>query len=86
MMPDPHADGPRGLFCPNCGAELHRRLIAQSYPSPGGQYRRRCCPECHADVETIEHVVGICANVLDISGLDRASVMAVRALVRRLRQ
>ena len=86
MMPD-FTDGRRGIYCPKCDhGDLTLQYIAKSYPSPGGQFRIRVCSKCHSDVETLEHVVGLAPEILDISGLDRANVIALRQMVRSFRQ
>lgn len=85
MMPDRRLDGPRGIFCPKCGEEVHRRMIAKSYPAPGGQFRIRVCGGCLADVETLETAIGVETEVLDISGLASEDVRALREMVVRMR-
>lgn len=42
-----------GLHCPECGRAMNVRLVASSYPCPGGQYRKRYC-DCGAEVITYE--------------------------------
>jgi hypothetical protein len=85
-MPDKRwSDGPRGIFCPRCGEEVHRRLVAKSYPAPGGQFRTRVCGKCLADVETLETAIGIETEVLDISGLSAAEVSTLRGIVHGMR-
>ena len=86
MMPERRwEDGPRGIFCPKCGGELHRRLVAKSYPAPGGQYRIRVCPGCHTDVETLESAIGVETEVLDITGLRPIQIRTLREIVHGMR-
>ena len=86
MMPvqTPRTVEPRGLRCPDCREPLGSRLIAKSYPSPAGVYRLRHCG-CGAAVESSETVIGIDAEVLDISDLNPEQVKLVRAQVEVLR-
>jgi transcriptional regulator NrdR family protein len=75
----------RGLHCPKCQGRLDSK-VAQSYPSPAGQFRRRICPDCLADVETAERVVGLVPEVLDISGLDRDQVRVLTQMLATFRR
>jgi predicted RNA-binding Zn-ribbon protein involved in translation (DUF1610 family) len=52
------ADGQllEGIHCTSCGAAVNQRMIATSYPCPGGQVRRRYC-DCGTDVVTVERVI-----------------------------
>lgn len=75
---------PRGLRCPKCRDPLAARLVAKAYPSPAGVYRLRHC-SCGTAVETAETVIGIDAEVLDISDLNAEQVKLVRAQVEVLR-
>lgn len=45
-----------GIHCINCGAAVNQRMVATSYPCPGGQVRRRYC-DCGQDVMTVERVI-----------------------------
>ena len=90
MTPDLHSDGPRGLYCPGCGEPVDR-AVAKSYPSPGGQYRKRYCRTigCRGfeqGVETLEAVIGFEREVIDIAGLEPEDVREIRRWVRRLRK
>lgn len=91
MKPDLRGDGPRGIFCPGCGQPVHRRMIAKSYPAPGGQFRLRYCPtlDCagfREGVETLEAPVGFEPRLLDVSDLPKEDVRALRAMVAQMRK
>lgn len=75
----------RGLFCP-CGAPIGPQYIAQSYASPAGQYRMRVCRICLAEVETIEHVVGLAPEMLDCTGLRADQLRLIRQMLTQFRR
>jgi len=77
-----------GLHCPHCGEPLNSRLVAKSYPTPGGHYRRRYC-SCGADVVSIERVVGADVELLAFTGLasgkgGSGDLSLVKRLIERL--
>lgn len=78
-------DGPRGLFCPHCGTQLDNRLIAQTYSTPSGVFRRRVCSGCHRDIETLETVIGQEGAFVDVKDLSKGDRMMLTRLLRRLR-
>lgn len=76
----------RGLFCPGCGASVSPNYIAESYASPAGQYRLRCCQSCHADVESTEVVVGFTSEILDVSGLRADQLRLIRQMLAQFQR
>lgn len=78
-----------GLHCPACGEALNSRLVAKSFPMPGGHYRRRYC-SCGADVVSFERVVGADITIMAYTGLDASGkggssdLSMVKRLIERL--
>lgn len=85
MKPDLLLEGPRGLFCP-CGARLDTAMVAQTYPTVAGVYRRRCCRACLSDIESVEVVLGREVEVLDITHLNADERKIVTLLIRTLKR
>lgn len=69
MRLSPPADAKkRGLRCPKCRREVDNRYVASSYPGEGGHVRRRFC-QCHAEIVSLEAVIGADLDCIIIFGL-----------------
>lgn len=73
-----------GLHCPQCGEPIGRQYIAKSYPMPGGQYRRRVCGNCLADVECFETVRGANVQMFVVNGISGHQLGALRQMVKAM--
>lgn len=75
----------RGLHCPKCGGCLGAKYVAKSYASPAGQFRTRVC-SCGAEVETSETVIGVVAEVIDVTDLEKDQVRMLTQLIAGFRK
>lgn len=85
MKPPLYSPERRGLFCA-CGAQLNTRPVCKSYSSAGGHFRTRHCPDCRAEIETIETVVGITSDHIDITGISPDQKRLVIGMIRQFRE
>lgn len=76
------------MLCPNCGSSNKAEVKETRPGGDGGIRRRRRCPDCHHDFQTVEHVSGDLLRVRKSDGrievFDRAKLRrgVVKAAVR----